>query len=242
MCSLYVSPLTHINLDDCDTKQKPLNQKVKFLKLWAKIIPLMHWQKELFMLARLAFFRSFFSKNLHFFTHQSQSYRDVGLVFLGVASLIVAVHLSIPLKPVPLILYDLVVLMIGLTYTLKQTFYTLGTFLGLGAMGLPVFAAGAGLAYLMGPTGGYLIGFLAAALIMSVIRTHFQVKSLWALMLLTFLGQAMWLSLGSLWLASFTGISQAFVIGVKPFLGLALVKGILAASITRTQHFRAKKR
>src|SRR3546814_11143693 len=64
------------------------------------------------------------------------------------------------------------VLIIGMTYGFRLGTATVAFYLAQGAVGLPVFASGAGMAYLAGPTGGYLMGFLVAAALVGWLAGH----------------------------------------------------------------------
>lgn len=76
----------------------------------------------------------------------------------------VAAQVSIPLLPVPLTLQTLAVLLVGLTLGSRLGALALATYVAEGAMGLPVFAnGGAGVAALVGPTGGFIFGFILMA-------------------------------------------------------------------------------
>ena len=86
------------------------------------------------------------------------------LVVAGSILVAVAAQISIPFKPVPLTLQTLAVLMVGLTLGARLDAASLALYLAEGAAGLPVFAnGGAGLAYMAGPTGGFLVGFVLMA-------------------------------------------------------------------------------
>ena len=87
------------------------------------------------------------------------------LVAAGTLALAVAAKVQVPFWPVPVTLQSLVVLALGAAYGWRLAGVTLVAYLLEGAAGLPVFAGGSGLAYMMGPTGGYLVGFLAAAML-----------------------------------------------------------------------------
>lgn len=90
--------------------------------------------------------------------------RQLMLVLAGTVFIAVAAQISIPMFPVPMTLQTLAILIVGLTFGSRLGLATLLVYLGEGAMGLPVFANGQGtLAYMMGPTGGFLIGFVAMA-------------------------------------------------------------------------------
>jgi biotin transport system substrate-specific component len=88
------------------------------------------------------------------------------LVVAGTIFIAIAAQISIPFFPVPMTLQTLAILIVGLTFGARLGAVTLLAYLAEGAAGLPVFAnGGAGLAYMVGPTFGFLIGFVAMAYI-----------------------------------------------------------------------------
>jgi len=92
--------------------------------------------------------------------------RIVALIALGTALLTLSAKVNLPLPYVPMTLQTLVVLMIGATYGWRLGGATVVAYLAEGAIGWPVFAGPVGgLAPLLGPTAGYLFGFVAAAVI-----------------------------------------------------------------------------
>jgi biotin transport system substrate-specific component len=83
---------------------------------------------------------------------------------LGFAALVaLGARISVPLAPIPLTLQVPFVLLAGAFLGPRAGAASMATYLAAGALGLPVFAAGGGIAYLLGPTGGYLVGFVPAA-------------------------------------------------------------------------------
>ncbi|MDX2163930.1 MAG: biotin transporter BioY [Gammaproteobacteria bacterium] len=129
-------------------------------------------------------------------------------LFLAIAS-----QISIPLQPVPLTFQSVTVLLIGMGLGARLGGSAVALYLIAGSLGLPVFANfQAGLAPFMGPTGGYLIGFLPAA-ILSGYLTQEHHKVLGAL-----LGTAVIFGLGFVYLSHLVGSTQAWSSGVKPFL------------------------
>ena len=87
-----------------------------------------------------------------------------GLVLAGTALIALAARVSVPMWPVPMTLQGLAILVVGLSLGARLGAVTVLAYLAEGAMGLPVFAGGnAGLAYMAGPTGGFLLGFVAMA-------------------------------------------------------------------------------
>ena len=89
------------------------------------------------------------------------------LALSGVLLLTLGAYIQIPFWPVPVTLQTLAVLLIGLGFGTVLGATTVALYLLLGLIGVPVFAQGAGPAYFAGPTGGYLIGFFFAALVLS---------------------------------------------------------------------------
>ncbi|MFU8778170.1 MAG: biotin transporter BioY [Roseovarius sp.] len=89
--------------------------------------------------------------------------RKAGLVLGGSFLIALAAQISVPFYPVPLTLQTLAILMVGLTFGSRLGALTLLAYLAEGAMGLPVFAGGLNGVALMGPTAGFLLGFVAMA-------------------------------------------------------------------------------
>lgn len=100
------------------------------------------------------------------------------LMTAAVALLTLSAKFKVPSYPVPMTLQTMVVLLIGLTYGARLGGASLCAYMAMGAMGYPVFAGtpekGLGLAYMFGPTGGYLLGFFLSALLMGWISESRQ--------------------------------------------------------------------
>ena len=88
---------------------------------------------------------------------------QAGLVVAGSLLIAAAAHVKVPFWPVPMTLQTLAIFAIAAAYGRNLAVATLLAYLAQGAVGMPVFTGGAGLAYMAGPTGGYLAGFLVAA-------------------------------------------------------------------------------
>ena len=97
---------------------------------------------------------------------QSQIIKSLFVIFLGSIILTISAKIKVPFYPIPMTMQTLVVVLIGVTLGWKLGLATVFAYLFEGAIGIPVFAGtpekGLGVAYLMGPTGGYLFGFLVA--------------------------------------------------------------------------------
>jgi len=159
--------------------------------------------------------------------------RDAALVVAG--SLIVAlsaqVAVRLPFSPVPVTAQTLAVLLVGATLGSKRGALSLLAYLVEGLAGLPVFAAGAsGPAYLLGPTGGYLAGFVAAAFVTGWLVERGWGKHVGRALLAMLAGSATIYLFGLSWLSLFAG-RQALALGLLPFLAGDVVKAIAGAAL-----------
>ena len=165
--------------------------------------------------------------------------RDIALVLGGTLALAISSKAQIPFWPVPMTLQTLVVLLIGATFGFKRAGITILAYMMEGALGLPVFSTGAGLAYLTGPTGGYIFGFLAAALVTGYARDRGLMGRIAPAFALFLLADALILGLGCGWLAVHVGFGKAMALGLVPFLQAEALKIALATAtmgaMTRSQ-------
>lgn len=154
-------------------------------------------------------------------------------VISGTALLWASAKAQVPFWPVPMTMQTYVVLTMGALLGWRLAAATLAAYLAEGALGLPVFAGtpanGIGLTYMAGPTGGYLLGYLAAAVLIGlVMEKSGRSRSLAGTTGTLLLGEAAILGLGFGWLAVQTGLENAFVLGVMPFIFADGVKLVLA--------------
>ena len=90
---------------------------------------------------------------------------NILLALFGTFLLAISSKVQLPFWPVPMTMQTFVIFLIGMTYGIRLSFATVALYLFEGAAGLPVFASGGGIAYLIGPTAGYLYGMLFLSLI-----------------------------------------------------------------------------
>lgn len=154
------------------------------------------------------------------------------LVLAGTALLTASAKVNIPLPYVPMTLQTLVVLLIGSAYGWQLGTATVAAYLAEGALGLPVFAGPiGGLAPFVGPTAGYLFGFLIAAFITGWFSDRGWDRLIVKLFAVMALGHVVILSAGYFWLAYGLqfGAQKAFAVGVAPFIAGSIVKNAIGA-------------
>ena len=154
------------------------------------------------------------------------------LVVIGSLLLAMSAQFKIPLYPVPVTGQTLVVLVIGMVYGPWLGGVTIAAYLLQGVIGLPVFAGGTfGIATLLGPTGGYLGGFLIAAIIMGVLAERGMGRGIISTIIAMMIGNIVIYIFGASWLASFVGAEKALAAGVLPFLYGDVLKLAVAAGL-----------
>jgi biotin transport system substrate-specific component len=149
----------------------------------------------------------------------------------GSILLALSAKVTVPFWPVPMTLQVLAVFVIGAAYGRNLAVATLLLYLAEGAAGLPVFATGAGLAYMAGPTGGYLAGFVVAAAIAGWAADNGMDRNPLKLFAAMLVGEIAILGLGAAWLAVLFGAEKAIAFGVGPFIVTDIVKVALAAAV-----------
>jgi len=160
---------------------------------------------------------------------RSVALRNVALVVAGSLIMVLAAKIKVPFWPVPMTLQTLAVLGIGAAYGARLGAATMALYIAYGLAGLPVFTntppVAAGPLYLVGPTGGFLIGFVVAAAIAgwAAERGASRLRLVGGLVLadlaLLTLG-CLWLALGAQMAGGATGVglAKAFAYGAQPFL------------------------
>jgi biotin transport system substrate-specific component len=160
------------------------------------------------------------------------AWRSVALAVAGSVALAISAKAQVPFWPVPLTLQTFVVLVLGMALGWKLGTATLLLYLAEGALGLPVFAGtperGIGLAYMAGPTGGYLAGFVAGAALCGSLAERGWDRSVGRTALAMALGHALILLCGWAWLAHLVGAQKAYAAGVAPFYVATVAKTLLA--------------
>ena len=173
---------------------------------------------------------------------QSKIIKSFLTIVLGSIALTISAKIKIPFYPVPMTMQTFVVLFLGISLGYKIGLATIGLYLIEGIVGLPVFSnspeKGVGLLYFTGPTMGYLIGFLTACYLASMIK--FEDSFFVVLGKLLFATSTIYI-LGLLWLGTLIGWDKPiFALGAKPFL-LAEIFKIAILALLFKQFIKIRK-
>jgi biotin transport system substrate-specific component len=175
----------------------------------------------------------------------SSVYAPIVLVVVGVLLLTVSAKLQIPLWPVPMTMQTYVILVVAMAYGTRLGVATVVAYLLAGAVGLPVFAGtpekGMGVPYMLGPTGGYLAGFLVATCLMGKLAERGWDRRVLSCIVAITVGHIVILACGVTWLAVSLGWANAIVVGLMPFIFATVIKTILAG-MTLPMAWRAVER
>jgi biotin transport system substrate-specific component len=151
------------------------------------------------------------------------------------ASLFVALcaraTVPLPFTPVPLTMQNFGVLAVGLVLGSRRGFAALALYLVEGALGLPVFSMGGGIAHFFGAAGGFLLAYPAVAFVAGWIYEHSSGRFLWAAMSAT-VAEVILFASGLTWLAVYThSVSLAIKYGLYSFVFAEVIKVMIAAAV-----------
>ncbi|MDC1183759.1 biotin transporter BioY [Gammaproteobacteria bacterium] len=166
--------------------------------------------------------------------------KNIIIVISGSIFIALSAQVIVPFEPVPVTLQTLAVLIIGLSFGSKLGLATVFTYLLEGAVGLPVFAYGASTLALIGPTAGFLFGFLLMVYVAGLAR-DFKITNFFATAFFMLLASALLYIPGVLWpllIADFFGIQAGWSnlsVGkimsnfITPFILIDMIKSLVAA-------------
>lgn len=160
-------------------------------------------------------------------------------VVLGTLLIALAAKINVPVWPVPVTLQSFAIAGLAAAFGARIGVATVALYLLEGAMGLPVFATGGGLVYLIGPTGGFLLGFLVMAWMIGSATDRGASARPLTLFGAMLAAEAVLLALGFAWLVLMAGnaqwvdqtnvVASAFAGAIQPFLVWDVLKMALAA-------------
>lgn len=165
------------------------------------------------------------------------------MVLAGTVFIAIAAQLSVPFRPVPLTLQTLAILLVGLTYGSRLGALTVAAYLAEGALGMPVFANGGNAAALMGPTAGFLFGFVGVAFLAGLAVEKGLARGIIGTAIVGMVVSALLYIPGAAWpmaIAEMAGVtgkwvgstaSSIWTYWVAPFLLGDAVKAVIAAMV-----------
>ncbi len=157
------------------------------------------------------------------------------MVLAATLLLAVSAKTRVVLGPVDMSLQTLAIFLIATAFGSRLAIATLLLYMAEGAIGLPVFQGtpekGLGLAYMVGPTGGYLVGFVAMAAIVGWAADRGFDRSPVRLFAAILTAEVVMMALGFGWLATLIGSDKAWQFGVAPFIVPDLIKVALASAL-----------
>ena len=166
-------------------------------------------------------------------TSTGRAFRNVLLAVAGSLALWASAKIQVPFWPVPMTMQTFVVLALAAALGTRLGTAAVLLYLVEGAVGLPVFAGtpekGLGLAYMMGPTGGYLAGFVAAAFVVGALAERGFDRTIPRMLAAAAIGHAIIFLCGWGWLSTLLGAEKAWALGVAPFHAATVAKTLLAA-------------
>jgi biotin transport system substrate-specific component len=160
--------------------------------------------------------------------------RDAGLVVAGVGLTAGLAQLTVPLYPVPVTGQTLAVLLVGASLGTVRGGITMLAYAIVGLLGLPVFTEGSsGAGVILGPTGGYIVGFIASAALVGWLAERSWDRKLVKAGLTFLVGTVVTFAFGLPWLAValHLDLNQTLQAGLYPFIIGGIVKAAIAAGI-----------
>lgn len=157
-------------------------------------------------------------------------------MFTALIAVLAQFAIPLPFSPVPFTGQVIGVLLAGSLLGRRAGFLSIFAYLALGAAGAPIFSMGRGGIYmLLGPTGGYLWGFMPAVYISAMILGKADKRSHWQITMAVFAALGMIYVCGALQLALVMGYSlkQVLLVGVIPFIPLDLLKVALTVFLSK---------
>jgi biotin transport system substrate-specific component len=162
---------------------------------------------------------------------------QLALMLLGSLILAICSWIEIPMVPVPITMQSFGIVLIGALGGWRLGLGACLAYLAQGAMGMPVLAGGAaGIHHFIGPTAGYLAAFPIAAALVGWLAEKGCTNGVLRSFGVMFIGHAIILALGTLFLATKIGFDKAITFGLTPFLLGSVLKSALAAAMVAAAH------
>ncbi|MDF1479889.1 biotin transporter BioY [Leifsonia sp. H3M29-4] len=174
---------------------------------------------------------------------------DLVLIAAGAALTAIAAQIAVPMFPVPITGQTLAVLLVGMSLGAVRGGLSMGLYAALGIVGLPVFSdASSGWGVIAGPTGGYIIGFVLAAVLTGWLAQLTWDRKVLKAFLAFLAGTAVTFIAGNIWLAAWLGaagfpndLDSVLRAGLYPFIIGGVIKAALGAGILSAAWFAVER-
>lgn len=164
-------------------------------------------------------------------------------VIIGVILIATSAQVQIPIKPVPITMHTVAIMIVSLCYNKREAMASVISFVVLGAMGLPIFTGfDSGVDYILGKTGGYIIGCIACTYIITHLREKYGETHYMYLVIYTTFGTIALYTLGVLQLSYYIGFGRALIYGIIPFVIPGCFKILFATASIRLINISCKSR
>lgn len=153
----------------------------------------------------------------------------------GVLLISMCAQISIPLRPVPITLHTVGVMLIALLYDMRIGLSIISSYIIAGAMGAPVFSGyNSGLQVIMSSRGGYIIGFLLCVYVMNRLKPILNPKQSLGIFLNCMCGTIATFACGISWLSLYIGGKNAILYGLVPFIIPGIIKAVILVVLLRS--------
>lgn len=150
--------------------------------------------------------------------------------FIGANLIAIFAQIAVPMYPVPITGQTLALTVIGFALGRKAGTAAVLLYLLEGALGLPVFAnGGAGIPVLLGPSGGYLFGYVPTAFVLGYFSDKGVLKSVWKSIAVALLASVITFAFGLAQLSFFVPADKLLAAGLYPFIIGGVIKAVLAS-------------
>jgi biotin transport system substrate-specific component len=174
---------------------------------------------------------------------------DIVLIAAGAALTAIAAQIAVPLWPVPITGQTLAVILVGLSLGAVRGGLSMVLYAVLGVVGLPVFSdTSSGWSVIAGPTGGYIIGFIFAAVLTGWLAQRTWDRKWLSAFVSTLAGTVVTFAIGLPWLAAYLGavgapndLQSVLIAGFYPFIIGGLIKAALGAGIISAAWFAVNR-
>lgn len=170
--------------------------------------------------------------------HQHKVASEVTRIIVGVILIAACAQINIPLEPVPITLHTVGVMLVALLYNQRTAIHTILSYIGAIAINCP-FGAGysEGIAKLIGPTGGYFLGFIICIYVMNKLKPYLSTKTNIGIFSNCIAGTIIIYIFGIGWLSTFIGLTASIKSGLLPFIIPGFFKAIGLTIVLKTLDF-----